>query len=47
MATTFEQNHHFQEGAFLVKTVVVERILCVVDRCPRSQFPDDYYKRYL
>lgn len=29
----------------MVKTAVVERVLCVVDRCLRSQFPDDYYKR--
>ena len=29
----------------LVNAAVVERVLCVVDRCLRSQFPDDHYKR--
>lgn len=29
----------------MVEAAVVERVLCVVDRCLRSQFPDDYYKR--
>src|SRR5450830_889502 len=29
----------------LVEAAVVERILCVVDRCLKSQFPDDYHKR--
>lgn len=31
----------------MVEPAVVERVLCVVDRCLRSQFPDDYYKRCL
>lgn len=31
----------------MVDAAVVERVLCVVDRCLRSQFPDDYYKRCL
>lgn len=31
----------------MVEAVVVERILCVVDRCLKSQFPDEYYKRCL
>lgn len=31
----------------MVEAVVVERIFCVVDRCLKSQFPDDYYKRCL
>lgn len=26
---------------------VIERVLCVVDRCLKSQFPDTYYKRCL
>ncbi|WP_150636667.1 hypothetical protein [Pseudomonas fluorescens] len=29
----------------MIEVAVVERILCVVDRCLRSQFPDDYHKR--
>lgn len=29
----------------MVEAAVVERVLCVVDRCLKSQFPDDYYKR--
>lgn len=29
----------------MVEVAVVERVLCVVDRCLKSQFPDDYYKR--
>ena len=31
----------------MVDAAVVERALCVVDRCLRSQFPEDYYKRCL
>lgn len=31
----------------LVDAVLVERVLCVVDRCLKGQFPDDYYKRCL
>jgi len=31
----------------LVDAAVVERVLCVVDRCLKGQFPDDYYKRCL
>lgn len=31
----------------MVGAAVVERVLCVVDRCLRGQFPDDYYKRCL
>lgn len=26
---------------------MIERVLCVVDRCLKSQFPDSYYKRCL
>jgi len=33
------------EGLFLTGAAIVERVLCVVDRCLRSTFPDDYYKR--
>lgn len=29
----------------MVDAVMIERILCVVDRCLRGQFPDDYHKR--
>ncbi|HBN8198465.1 hypothetical protein ACM79J_26395 [Pseudomonas aeruginosa] len=29
----------------MVEVTIVERILCVVDRCLRNQFPEDYYKR--
>lgn len=29
----------------MVEMLVVERVMCVVDRCLRNQFPDDYYKR--
>lgn len=29
----------------MIGTAIVERVLCVVDRCLRNQFPDDYYKR--
>ncbi|WP_233331075.1 hypothetical protein [Pseudomonas nitroreducens] len=29
----------------MVETAIVERVFCVVDRCLRNQFPDDYYKR--
>lgn len=29
----------------MIGAAIVERVLCVVDRCLRSQFPDDYYKR--
>lgn len=29
----------------MVEAAIVERMLCVVDRCLRSQFPDDYHKR--
>lgn len=31
----------------MVDATVVERVLCVVDRCLKAQFPDDYYKRCL
>ncbi|EUB86985.1 hypothetical protein [Pseudomonas sp. GM30] len=31
----------------MVDAAVVERVLCVVDRCLRGQFPEDYYKRCL
>jgi len=31
----------------LVDAVLVERVLCVVDRCLKGRFPDDYYKRCL
>ena len=31
----------------MVDAAVVERVLCVVDRCLKGQFPDDYYKRCL
>lgn len=31
----------------MVDAAVVERALCVVDRCLKAQFPDDYYKRCL
>lgn len=31
----------------MVEAAIVERVLCVVDRCLRGQFPDDYYKRCL
>lgn len=47
MATTFVLGHRSKEELVLVEAAVVERILCVVDRCLRVQFPDDYYKRCL
>lgn len=31
----------------MVNVTTVERVLCVVDRCLREQFPDDYHKRCL
>ncbi len=31
----------------MVTTSVVERVLCVADRCLKAQFPDDYHKRCL
>lgn len=37
----------FNKELVLVESVVVERIPCVVNRCLKSQFPDDYYKRCL
>ena len=36
-----------EKELILVDAVVVERVLCVVDRCLKGQFPDDYYKRCL
>ncbi|WP_060477712.1 hypothetical protein [Pseudomonas monteilii] len=30
-----------------MSAAVVERVLCVVDRCLKNQFPNDYYKRCL
>ncbi len=36
----------FFRGKFaLVEVAIMERVLSVVDRCLRGQFPDDYYKR--
>ncbi|NMX32262.1 MULTISPECIES: hypothetical protein [Pseudomonas] len=37
----------FEKELALVDAAVVERVFCVVDRCLRAQFPDDFYKRCL